>query len=95
MRKKDRYGRILGHIYLGDRWINKEMVADGWAWHFKRYSSDADLAQAEEKARVARIGLWADKEPLPPWGRGRSREWLNEQMSCTPCCCPSSTAKAG
>jgi len=33
--KKDRYGRILGDVYLGDRHINLEMVQDGLAWHYK------------------------------------------------------------
>lgn len=65
--KKDRYGRILGHVYLDQRWINQEMVAEGWAWHFKKYSADRELAEAEEKAKLAGSGLWADKAPTPPW----------------------------
>ena len=31
--ERDRYKRILGTIYLDGRWINKEMMAEGWAWH--------------------------------------------------------------
>jgi len=77
--KKDRYDRILGHVYLGDRWINKEMVTGGWAWHFKRYSSDKDLAAAEEKARAAGLGLWADKEPVPPWDYRASKQKSGKQ----------------
>ena len=44
---RDRYDRILGHVYLGEHWINHELVAEGWAWHYKRYSSDPELAAAE------------------------------------------------
>jgi endonuclease YncB( thermonuclease family) len=32
-KKRDRYGRILGRIYLGDRDISLEMVQHGIAWH--------------------------------------------------------------
>jgi len=32
-KKRDRYKRIIGRVYLGDRDISQEMVKDGWAWH--------------------------------------------------------------
>src|ERR1019366_6366161 len=66
-KEKDRYGRVLGEIYLGDRHINLEMVQDGFAWHYKQYSKSKELAVAEDEARKAKKGLWADKEPVPPW----------------------------
>jgi len=62
---KDGYGRILGHIYIGSDWVNKQMVQRGWAWHYKGYSNDAVLAQAEVNARKAKVGLWTD--PAAPW----------------------------
>ena len=72
---KDRYGRVLGEIYLGDRHINLEMVQDGMAWHYKQYSNSNELAEAEESARKSEKGLWADKESVPPWEyRKRERE---------------------
>ena len=37
--------------------MNRQMVADGLAWHFTRYSDDATLAEAEQQARAARRGL--------------------------------------
>ena len=65
---KDRYGRILGDIYLGKRWINKELVAEGWAWHYKKYSTDIRLAEAEGEAIKNRNGIWQDTLiPVPPW----------------------------
>ena len=63
----DRYGRFVGNIYLNNRWINLEMVQEGFAWHYKRYSSDHELARAEKHARDFRLGLWRDKYPVPPW----------------------------
>ncbi len=44
-----------------------------WAWHYKVYereqlSIDRKVyADAENEARAARRGLWADAEPVPPW----------------------------
>jgi endonuclease YncB( thermonuclease family) len=64
-KKRDRYGRIIGRVYLDKQDISLEMVKDGWAWHYKRYSKEAALADAENEARKAARGLWADKNPLP------------------------------
>jgi len=66
-KEKDRYGRILGEVMLGNRHINLEMVQDGMAWHYKLYSKSKELADAEEIARKSKKGLWADTEPVPPW----------------------------
>jgi endonuclease YncB( thermonuclease family) len=69
----DRYGRSVAQIYLGgagvklERWINKEMVAEGWAWQYLKYSRSETLRAAEEKARERKSGLWADKNPVTPW----------------------------
>ena len=66
-KEHDRYGRIVGDVYLGDRWINLEMIREGFAWHYKQYSNDPELAKAEETAREGRFGLWSDENPMPPW----------------------------
>lgn len=68
---EDRYKRTLGTIYLGQANINQRLVADGWAWHYKKYSSDKDLAALEIVARDAKRGLWADSNPLPLGNFGR------------------------
>jgi len=65
--KRDRYGRIIGTIYLGKRWINKEMVEEGYAWHYKQYASSEELAAAEQKAREKKLALWLDKNVTAPW----------------------------
>ena len=65
--EKDRYGRILGHVYIGRRWINNEMLAEGVGWHYKQYSKDRVLAQSETAAKRAKIGLWRDSNPIAPW----------------------------
>jgi micrococcal nuclease len=64
---EDRYGRTLARLVVEGRDVNRQMVADGLAWHFTRYSSDAELAAAEREARAAKRGLWRDPEPIAPW----------------------------
>jgi len=73
--KRDRYGRILGTVYLDGRDINLEMLKAGYAWHYKRFDSTPAYAQAEAAARAARRGLWQDKDPTEPeLFRRRGRE---------------------
>ena len=67
IKEKDRYGRSIGTVYLGKKNINLEMVKAGFAWHYKAYSKDKTFADAETKAKKAKIGLWADKNPVAPW----------------------------
>ena len=70
---KDRYGRTIGDIHLNGVWINLEMVSEGLAWHYKHYSKDKRLADAEAAARKMHYGLWADKDPIPPWDYRRTK----------------------
>ena len=64
--KPDFYGRLLANITVGSQWVNKEMVAEGWAWHYVQYSNNQQLAAAQAAARAARKGLWASKNPVAP-----------------------------
>ncbi|MFN5423560.1 MAG: thermonuclease family protein, partial [bacterium] len=42
----DRYGRMVAKSFLPDgRELGAEMIKEGMAWHFKRYSDDESLAQ--------------------------------------------------
>ncbi len=63
----DRYHREVGRIYLGDRFINLEMVHDGFAWRYVRYDKAGEFGPRSAEARDARRGLWADQHPVPPW----------------------------
>ena len=66
----DRYGRTVSIAWLGNRNINLEMVADGWAWAYTQYLDRPHASvylQAEEQARSKRLGLWQQGNPQPPW----------------------------
>lgn len=64
---KDRYGRVLARVELDGDDLGRRLVSEGLAWHYTRYSQDATLGAAERDARSAKRGLWADREPVPPW----------------------------
>ncbi len=64
----DRYGRIVGTVILPDKSIlNEELVKAGLAWQYKQYSKSEKLQKLEEEAKTKKLGLWADKNPTPPW----------------------------
>lgn len=63
----DKYGRTIGTLYVGSVNINLLEVSEGYAWHYKKYSSDQELAKAEEQARRGKKGLWKNENALAPW----------------------------
>lgn len=64
----DDYERQVATVYVDKRNVNTEMVAMGYAWWYRYHARNRqDLRQAEEQARAARSGLWADPDPEPPW----------------------------
>ena len=71
--KRDPYGRTVARVLAGDLDVGLEQVRNGMAWHYKRYESEQgprerrDYSVAEQRARAASIGLWAEPDPLPPW----------------------------
>ena len=90
-RDTDRYGRTVAEVILPDgRSMNREMVGKGMAWWFRRYAPrDADLARLEGEARAARIGLWSQPNPVPPWewrrGEGGAADGRSGRQPAQPC----------
>ncbi|MDD5410907.1 MAG: thermonuclease family protein, partial [Methylobacter sp.] len=46
---------------------NKEQIKRGMAWVYRQYLHDQSLLQSEDEARQAKIGLWSEPTPMPPW----------------------------
>jgi endonuclease YncB( thermonuclease family) len=69
----DRYGRLVCMVFSGDTDADLELIKEGFAWAYAKYLPEAsvDIQQsytaAEAAARAARIGLWVDADPQPPW----------------------------
>ena len=76
----DRYGRVVARVGLPDgRDLSLVMVQTGLAWWYREHAiRDRALQAAEEQARAARLGLWAEREPQPPWDYRRA---MREQES--------------
>ena len=62
--KYDRYKRLIAVCYSGTVNLNAEMVRQGWALAYRRYSKD--YISAEKEAQEAKRGMWAG-EFEPPW----------------------------
>lgn len=68
--KKGTYhgGRIIAEIFLEDGTnVNKTMISEGFAWHYKKYSKDKSYDALENDARINKRGLWTDQNPVSPW----------------------------
>ena len=49
-KEKDRYGRLVARVRVDDTDVSLELARAGLAWHYKKYSSDPELAAAEQRA---------------------------------------------
>lgn len=73
-KKRDRYGRILGTIYVDDTInVNAEMIAAGYAWRYK-YSKNKEYGAYQQEARENRSGLWSGDNPIDPWQWRKDRK---------------------
>ncbi|MFM7056167.1 MAG: thermonuclease family protein [Planctomycetota bacterium] len=77
---EDRAGQIIGDAWFSikagapETLLNVELVERGLAWHFVRFAPDNRiLADAEQRARTAKKGLWSDPAPTAPW------DWRRQQ----------------
>ena len=74
---RDKYGRLLAYLYLGDREdVNLTLVRTGHAYADRRFGHglDSQFIQAEAEARKKKLGLWADVKDSdePAW----RQKWL-------------------
>lgn len=63
----DRYGRIVGRIYLDKKDIALAMLSAGYAWHYVHFDKSPEYAAAEKK-RVPVVSVFG--RILPPFRRG-------------------------
>ena len=74
---KDRYGRTVAEIYVGNRNINLQMVQVGAAYVYRKYLKQCDrdaYLRAEDAATKKGLGVWGSYKPAQvPWEYRRSR----------------------
>ena len=64
---KDRYGRTVGIVIVDGQNINYELVRQGMAWVYRKYTDDEILFGLEAQAKIKKLGLWSDEKPITPW----------------------------
>lgn len=67
----DDKGRTVANVILPDGGrLNSLILKEGWAWWSREKTPGNEFYQAlEHQARVRKLGLWQDRNPIPP------REW--------------------
>jgi micrococcal nuclease len=75
--KRDKYGRLLAHVWLRDgSWVNSQMIQDGLAHLYifaPNFRHAGKLLQHEKAARLKRSGIW-----------GKSRFKVIKKANVTP-----------
>ncbi|QMU62296.1 MAG: nuclease [Gammaproteobacteria bacterium] len=66
---RDQYGRIVGHVYINDTWVNGELVQRGYAYVYDRYAVSKKLYQYQAQAEKNKLGIWTlpESQRTKPW----------------------------
>lgn len=77
---KDRHGYTMAIIKVGDVVLNRKLIESGLAWvdlKFCYRKECHEWTQLQDQAQRAKIGLWSEPGPIPPWEfKGQSRKAL-------------------
>lgn len=71
--KNDKYGRIVGKVFLDTQDICHQQIKSGLAWHYKKYQNEQPLedrdaySASELTAKSQQLGLWSEPQAIPPW----------------------------
>jgi endonuclease YncB( thermonuclease family) len=69
----DRYGRQVCVVRVDGIDVGLAQIAAGLAWWYRQYAREQSAQdrstydQAEEVARSAGVGLWSERQIVPPW----------------------------
>ncbi len=69
----DDYGRVVALLEMGDANgaaplnVNEAQIRRGMAWEYSRHHNDKTLMALQAEAKRARLGLWQQSNPQPPW----------------------------
>ncbi len=66
---RDQYGRIVGHVYLDDLWVNGQLVQQGYSYVYERYAVSKKLFEYQSDAMKNQRGIWKlpANERVKPW----------------------------
>jgi micrococcal nuclease len=83
---RDRYGRTVAELYLGNQSVNLTMIKEGQAVVYTQYlqgcSDTKDQYQAaESQAKAQKLGYWNQPNPVMPWDYRRGKRSNNQPSS--------------
>jgi len=69
VKESDRYGRVIGRIFIEQKDVSAHMVERGHAMVYRQYLTDKTLLELEANATYKRLGLWdlPEEERVEPW----------------------------
>ena len=69
VKKSDRYGRVIGRIFMEEKDVSAHMVEQGHAMVYRRYLTDKSLLVLEADAESKELGLWGlpKEDRVAPW----------------------------
>jgi len=71
--ESDRYDRTVAEVFLGETFINAEMVRKGYAWHYQRYSANCPNRSAMRplgavaEGNIVKAAQETQLTGTPPW----------------------------
>jgi micrococcal nuclease len=73
----DKYGRVLAYVYLGDWFLNEELIRAGMGRAITHHPYSEAMKRrfrtAEREAQQKRLGIWSDWTPGPRDRNGQRR----------------------
>ncbi|MDF1527452.1 MAG: thermonuclease family protein, partial [bacterium] len=73
---RDSYNGTWAMVYTpGGNSLDRELLEEGLAWWYHKYSNDLSLGDLETRARLKRRGLWGQMAPTAPWDFRRGGVW--------------------
>lgn len=72
----DMHNRMIATVMKGNDPINRIMVKNGYAWAYKEYLNDPIILNLESYAKMHKLGLWKDANPIYPsqWRRMQAQK---------------------
>jgi len=58
---------FVAQVLIDGKHASDELLQAGMAWQYKKFSVSKKYDQLEQSARKARIGIWSESNPIPPW----------------------------
>ena len=82
--ERDKYKRLIAVCFVGTQDLNAEMVRQGWALAYRKYST-AYVAE-EDEAKARKLGLWKGQFVAPwDWRRGKRLASEGQKTCCKIC----------